>query len=328
MIANETVAGRALEEEILYRARGYDAEVLVVAPALNTPLRTLTSDVDGAMRDARERLNQSLGVLLAAGIDARGEIGDGNPLQAIEDALRTFGADEIIMSTHPPGRSNWLERDVVAKARERFPIEITHVIVDLEREASPLGGCRREELAARALDDVVGDGLDLLVVRLLAEGGHAVAAVRYAIRRELRRRLRLVEVRPDRARGARGGQRMAVDAARLREDLRPLGGRDLASARRGTLRVGRIPCALSHEVGDVVGVLTRNEVGRHGGIECRERDLRTHDLLERALREALLARGGEAGVEVRARRPDRLRAGRFHAYGSFRRPAEMNRSRP
>jgi hypothetical protein len=137
VIANETVAGRALEAEILYRARGYDAEVLVVAPALNTPLRTLTSDVDGAMRDARERLNQSLGVLLAAGIDARGEIGDGNPLQAIEDALRTFGADEIIMSTHPPGRSNWLEREVVAKARERFPIEITHVIVDLEREASP-----------------------------------------------------------------------------------------------------------------------------------------------------------------------------------------------
>jgi len=138
VIANETVVGRALEEEIRYRARGYDARVLVVAPALNTPLRTLTSDVDGAMRDARERLNQSLGVLLAAGFDARGEIGDGNPLQAIEDALRTFGADEIIISTHPPGRSNWLERDVVVKARERFPMEITHVIVDLDREAAPL----------------------------------------------------------------------------------------------------------------------------------------------------------------------------------------------
>jgi hypothetical protein len=138
VIANETVVGRALEEEVRYRARGYRAEVLVVAPALNTPLRTWTSDVDGAMRDARERLNQSLGALLAAGVEARGEIGDGDPLQAIEDALRTFGADEIIISTHPPGRSNWLERDVVTKARERFPLEITHVVVDLEQEGSPL----------------------------------------------------------------------------------------------------------------------------------------------------------------------------------------------
>ena len=53
----------------------------------------------------------------------------------MEDALRTFGADEIIISTHPPGRSNWLERDVVEKARERFAVPITHVVVDLERDA-------------------------------------------------------------------------------------------------------------------------------------------------------------------------------------------------
>ena len=134
VVANETLAGRALVDEIRYRARGYEAEVMVVAPALNSPLRTWVSDVDGAMREARERLNASLGALLAAGVDARGEIGDGDPLQAIDDALRTFGADELIVSTHPPGRSNWLERDVVAHARERFPLPITHVVVDLEHE--------------------------------------------------------------------------------------------------------------------------------------------------------------------------------------------------
>ena len=49
----------------------------------------------------------------AAGIEARGEIGDGDPLQAIEDALRTFAPDELVISTHPEGRSNWLERGVV-----------------------------------------------------------------------------------------------------------------------------------------------------------------------------------------------------------------------
>ena len=59
-------------------------------------------------------------------------MGDADPLQAIEDALRTFGADVIIISTHPEGRSNWLERGVVSTARERFAVPIEHVVVDLE----------------------------------------------------------------------------------------------------------------------------------------------------------------------------------------------------
>jgi hypothetical protein len=52
----------------------------------------------------------------------------------MEDALRTFGADEIIISTHPEGRSHWLERGVVERARERFTVPVAHVVVDLERE--------------------------------------------------------------------------------------------------------------------------------------------------------------------------------------------------
>ena len=88
----------------------------------------------GAGAAAGERLEASLARLREAGIEARGEVGDGEPLQAIEDALRTFGADEIIISTHPEGRSHWLERGVVTRARERFAVPITHVVVDLERE--------------------------------------------------------------------------------------------------------------------------------------------------------------------------------------------------
>jgi hypothetical protein len=134
VVANETLAGRALVDEVRYRARGHQTRVKVIAPALNSHLRTWTSDVDGALREARERLDTSLGALLSAGVDAEGDIGDGDPLQAIEDGLRTFDADELIVSTHPPGRSNWLERDVVLKARERFEIPITHVVVDLAHE--------------------------------------------------------------------------------------------------------------------------------------------------------------------------------------------------
>ena len=52
----------------------------------------------------------------------------------MEDALRRFPADEVIISTHPAGRSNWLEHDVVNRAQERFDLPVTHVVVDLDRE--------------------------------------------------------------------------------------------------------------------------------------------------------------------------------------------------
>ena len=129
-----TVGGNKLRDMIHEKSEGVREEVLVVSPALNSPLKHWTSDEDEAREAARERLHRSLARLREAGIDARGEIGDSEPVQAMEDALRTFGADEIIISTHPEGRSNWLERGVVARARERFAVPITHVVVDLERE--------------------------------------------------------------------------------------------------------------------------------------------------------------------------------------------------
>jgi uncharacterized membrane protein len=134
VVANETVAGRALRGEVLHRTSETDADVLVVCPALNSRIRHWTSDEDRAREQAHERLERSLAALAEAGVEARGEVGDDDPMQAIEDALRTFGADEIIISTHPPGRSNWLEKDVITHARERFDLPITHVVVDLQHE--------------------------------------------------------------------------------------------------------------------------------------------------------------------------------------------------
>lgn len=134
VVANETVAGRKLHQAVRSATEGQPSQVLVVSPALNSPLRHFVSDEGEARRQAQERLNRSLHALGDAGIDARGEIGDADPLQAIEDSLRTFGADEIIISTHPEGRSNWLEKGVVSGAKQRFMVPITHVVVDLEAE--------------------------------------------------------------------------------------------------------------------------------------------------------------------------------------------------
>ena len=134
VIANETVGGRVLTDLIQEKSTGSQANVLVVAPALVTPLQRVTSDEDPGRVAAQERLDASLSKLHSLGVDAHGEIGDVQPLQAIEDALRTFGPDEIIISTHPEGRSHWLETGVVTSARERFAVPVTHVVVDLDAE--------------------------------------------------------------------------------------------------------------------------------------------------------------------------------------------------
>jgi GABA permease len=135
VVANETVGGPELRSELQDRAGDQRATVLVVCPALNSPLRHWASDEDDARAAAQSRLDRSLESMRSVGLEVDGQIGDGDPLQAIEDAIRTFRPDELIISTHPPGRSHWLERGVVDRARERFEIPITHVVVDLEADA-------------------------------------------------------------------------------------------------------------------------------------------------------------------------------------------------
>jgi nucleotide-binding universal stress UspA family protein len=132
VIANETVEGDVLHETIRFNA-GEEAgvEVLVVAPALNSRVRHWLSDEDEARRRAELRLAACVERLAAAGIEVTGRVGDADPLQAIQDALHLFAADVIIIATHPEGRSHWLARNVVQRARLRFPQSIRHVVVDV-----------------------------------------------------------------------------------------------------------------------------------------------------------------------------------------------------
>jgi hypothetical protein len=137
VIANETVRDGELLAVVRERV-GASGRALVVAPALNTRLRTWTSDEDGARAEARRRLTQSIALLRDSGVDVSGMVGDGSPVQAAEDALHLFPADEIVVSTHPPGRSNWLESGVVEAIERRLGLPVTHVVVDAE-PVSPSG---------------------------------------------------------------------------------------------------------------------------------------------------------------------------------------------
>ncbi len=134
VVANETVGGDELMNVIGELALAGKARFYVVSPALNSRLKTWTSDEDPARATAQKRLAATLSRLGSIGVEARGEVGDVDPLVAIEDAVRSFRPDEIVVSTHPPGKSNWLERGVVEAVRERYDLPVSHVVVDLEAQ--------------------------------------------------------------------------------------------------------------------------------------------------------------------------------------------------
>jgi hypothetical protein len=131
VVANETVGGQELLSAISTLAISQKTTFRVVCPALNSRLKTFTSDEDPAREAAQLRLDATIARLASVGIDATGEVGDGDPLVALDDAVRTFGPNEIVISTHPPGKSNWLERGVVDSVRARYDVPVTHVVVDL-----------------------------------------------------------------------------------------------------------------------------------------------------------------------------------------------------
>lgn len=137
VLANETVGGTELAREIGDRCRDRDAQVLVVTPALTrSAAEHWASDIDEAREAAQQRMESSVAALVQSGITVSGQIGDSDPNQALADALREFGADEVIISTHPPQRSRWLEGGVVERAREELGLPVTHVVVDLEAAGS------------------------------------------------------------------------------------------------------------------------------------------------------------------------------------------------
>jgi len=99
------------------------ADVVVVAPALNSRLRRWVSDEDAARRRAEARLGTLLARLRPITGHVEGRVGDADPLLAIGDALATFPAEEIVVAA---GGEYSTSRTVelVARARERFALPV------------------------------------------------------------------------------------------------------------------------------------------------------------------------------------------------------------
>jgi len=133
VIANQTMLGRELRDEIVRRPTG-DVELRFVLPVLPTRAHYVTSDIDGELSEARGRLDKALAWATDQGYDATGRVGDLTPQVAIEDELRSGAVDEVIISTHTAQRSHWLESGLVERAREELDIPVSHVVVDLAHQ--------------------------------------------------------------------------------------------------------------------------------------------------------------------------------------------------
>ncbi|MDX6468829.1 MAG: hypothetical protein QOF75_632 [Gaiellaceae bacterium] len=94
-------------------------EVLVVVPALASTVEALTGAVDDRRADAEATAQALAGELSRNGVQARGVVGADDSVQAADDALRTFGADEIALVD---GDESLLEQ-----ARARFAVPVSRI---------------------------------------------------------------------------------------------------------------------------------------------------------------------------------------------------------
>jgi hypothetical protein len=98
-------------------------EVLLLAPATNSAVAHWLSDLRKARYEAQRRLTLSLATLAPLDLEARGEVGDSDTVQAVEDTLRSFPAQEVVFVT-PAG-----EQGGVGEVRRRLdrPVRVLEV---------------------------------------------------------------------------------------------------------------------------------------------------------------------------------------------------------
>ena len=127
VVANEALSGDELRHRLT--EMGECLELDVLAPVLTSHAHYAVSDVDSELAQARHRLDQSLAWARQSGFVARGEVGDPNPTSAIEDELRDFGADAVVVVTHPRERETWQEQGELERLRRELRVPVEHVMV-------------------------------------------------------------------------------------------------------------------------------------------------------------------------------------------------------
>jgi nucleotide-binding universal stress UspA family protein len=139
IVANQTLASRALADAIRTRVDSGPAAFHVVVPATPIPHR-LTWDEGESVAAAQERLDAILARLHGLGAGATGEIGAPDPVSAALDALRDHeDVEEVILSTLPAGISRWLGQDVPSRLRSATTVPVM-VVTEVPQETPTATG--------------------------------------------------------------------------------------------------------------------------------------------------------------------------------------------
>lgn len=107
---------------------GDDVEVRVLAPARIGFLDRWTSDVNSARDEAQRNLVATVAALAKDGIVAEARVGDEDFVQAVEDQLQTYPADEVVLVSPDPAGSEDLTA-AVKELRSRLRAEFHHVVL-------------------------------------------------------------------------------------------------------------------------------------------------------------------------------------------------------
>ena len=130
VVTSEPVTAARLRDALGSDGDPQDAEVMVVAPALaDSALKFWMSDADEAIARAEQVRRDSVERLGQAGVSASGDTGEADPYTAIEDALKTFDADRIVLFTHPGDEQRYREDLDDREIEERFGVPVDHAVV-------------------------------------------------------------------------------------------------------------------------------------------------------------------------------------------------------
>jgi hypothetical protein len=135
VVAHQTAATAPLLDAVRERAQRGPARFHLVVPRRPHGLDKVADPEEHGAGEARRILADALPKLSAvAGQEVTGDIGDAEPLMAIQDAVNLGSYDEIIISTLPLGVSRWLKLDLVSKARA-LGLPVTHVLAPSREQA-------------------------------------------------------------------------------------------------------------------------------------------------------------------------------------------------
>jgi hypothetical protein len=135
VVVAQAAGGEELRRRLISVSRGRRLELCLLAPAFAASgLEYVASDVDRGIRRALDRLDRSLAEMRWMQlVAARGEVGEADPMLAIDSALVTFEADEIVL-VPSAGRDQFAEKELFERVCERFELPVWEI--ELSEDAS------------------------------------------------------------------------------------------------------------------------------------------------------------------------------------------------